>query len=130
MGASGLRLSGRYGIAGPIAVPFRLHGCLRVQNGSRLQLEASRLEVVGAAWPGFTTDFVQNRINKRMPDLLAKGTIPVAIRLTDVAHETGRITLHAECDIELEPRAHPTVDGDPALPDRRTSAEAPSGPVL
>ncbi|HSV72623.1 MAG TPA: DUF2993 domain-containing protein [Chthonomonadales bacterium] len=107
IGPAGLCISGRYAIAGPITVPFRLQGRLRVRDGARLELEATRLEVVGAAWPGFTTGFVQDRINGRINSLMATGALPFAARLLDVAHETGRLTLRAECDIDLRTRPLP-----------------------
>ena len=95
-----VRVSGRYEVMGPLAVPFTLVAVPEIVGGKRLRLEPRDLSVVGATLPGFSAQVIGERINSHLAKVLNVERSGLPLELTSIVVETGRITLTGKADIE------------------------------
>ena len=95
-----VRITGRYSVAGPVAVPFELSGRLEIDGGARLRLQTERVSVVGASLPEAMLAPIGERVNAHLAEALDVTRLPIPVRLTRVVVEPGRATLHAAWRID------------------------------
>jgi hypothetical protein len=108
-----LRITGRYEVMGPIAVPFALIAVPEIVGGVSVRLDIRDLSVVGAALPGFSAQMIGERINARLGEVLNVARLGVPVRLTGLRLEPGRLAVTAEVAFELRPAPSAT----PAIAD-------------
>jgi len=98
-----LRITGRYEVMGPIAVPFTLLAVPRVEGGERIQFDVRDISVVGASLPGFSAQMIADKLNARMAETLNVRRTGLPLRLVSVTSQTGRLVVTAEAELEWNP---------------------------
>lgn len=79
-----------------IGIPFRITGPIRVASPTRIELDPTRLTVVGIPFSGLPLKFLKNRIESSV-DL---NQFPVPVDLFDVKTQRGSMTLTGEIDAD------------------------------
>ncbi len=110
-----VRITGRYELMGPLAVPFAVVAVPEIVGGIAIRLDIRDVSIIGAALPGFSAQMVGERINRSLADTLNVERLGVPVRLTELRVEPGRLTAFGEAELEFS-RSSGTV---PAI------AEAP-----
>lgn len=103
-----LRITGRYALMGPLAVPFALVAVPEITGGSSIRLNIRDVSIVGAALPGMSAQMIGERINARVTDTLNVEKLGLPVRLTGLRVEPGRLILSGEAALEL-----PGTSGSP-----------------
>lgn len=98
-----VRISGRYEIMGPFAIPFTLTAVPQVEGGERIRLDVGDVSVVGAALPGFSAQMIGERLNGRLSEALNVRRLGIPLRLVGVTVETGRLNVTARAEMEWRP---------------------------
>lgn len=98
-----VRIHGRYSLPLGIGVPFTFTGVPEIEGGARVRLDPRHMSLVGAPVPGLATGAIGDRVNALLADALDVTRFPLAVRLTALTVETGRLTLSATAAVELTP---------------------------
>jgi hypothetical protein len=97
-----LRISGKYDLLGPVAIPFTLTAIPEVVGGTRIRLNALDLEVIGLfSVPGSVKKSIETKINETLSDKFDASKLPVPFRLTNVSVEPGRVLAMATAAVDL-----------------------------
>lgn len=98
-----IRITGRYELMGPFAIPFVLTAIPQIVGGTTVRLEIKDLSVVGATLPGSGAQAIGERINARLASALNIERFGLPIRLTNVLVETGRLRISGAWCLEWRP---------------------------
>lgn len=98
-----LRVTGKYEVMGPFAVPFALAATPEIEGGARLRLQVRDVSIVGAALPGFSAQVIGERVNAKLREALNVQRLGLPIRLSSITVETGRLTVTAQAAVEWRP---------------------------
>ncbi len=98
-----VRITGRYMLLGRIPVPFTLTAVPEIEGGARLRLDPKQMSLIGAPIPGVATQMIGDRVNAYLSRTLDATRLPIALRLTGLTAETGRLILTATASLDLRP---------------------------
>jgi hypothetical protein len=97
-----LRISGKYDLFGPVALPFTLTAVPEIVGGTKLRLNALSLEVIGLFnVPNGVKKGIENKINEALSEKFDASKFPVPFRLTNVSVEPGRVLTTATAAVDL-----------------------------
>jgi hypothetical protein len=99
-----MRITGRYEVVGPIAVPFALVATPEIEGGARIRLRVRDVSIVGAALPGFSTQVIGERVNAKLVETLNVERLGLPFHLASITVETGRLNVTATAAVEWRPQ--------------------------